>query len=99
MKSKTGNKRELTGSKSEINTVFVAQKLEEISSSIPEAAVRRHDQKCPPKHEKQVSVPHRHRDLFSRLYKISGIHGCRKIPDIYSFVTMGMIMGLRLVVL
>ena len=36
---------------------------------------------------------------FSRLYKISGIHGCRKIPDIYSFVTMGMIMGLRLVVL
>lgn len=41
----------------------------------------------------------RHRDLFSRLYKISGIHGCRKIPDIYSFVTMGMIMGLRLVVL
>lgn len=52
-----------------------------------------------PKHEKQVSVPHRHRDLFSRLYKISGIHGCRKIPDIYSFVTMGMIMGLRLVVL
>ena len=52
-----------------------------------------------PKHEKQVSVPMRHRDLFSRLYKISGIHGCRKIPDIYSFVTMGMIMGLRLVVL
>lgn len=36
---------------------------------------------------------------FSRLYKISGIHGCRKIPGIYSFVTMGMIMGLRLVVL
>ena len=52
-----------------------------------------------PKHEKQVSVPMRHRDLFSRLYKISGIHGCRKNPDIYSFVTMGMIMGLRLVVL
>ena len=52
-----------------------------------------------PKHEKQVSVPMRHRDLFSRIYKRSGIHGCRKIPDIYSFVTMGMIMGLRLVVL
>ncbi|MFQ9028961.1 MAG: hypothetical protein ACLR54_04200 [Oscillospiraceae bacterium] len=49
MKSKNGNKRELTGSKSEINTVFAAQKLEEISSSIPEAAARRHDQKFPPK--------------------------------------------------
>ena len=100
MKSKTGNKRELTGSKSEINTVFVAQKLEEISSSIPEAAVRRHDEKCPPKKSKTGPCADAAQGpVFSRLYKIPGIHGCRKIPDIYSFVTMGMIMGLRLVVL
>ncbi|MFR9253851.1 MAG: hypothetical protein ACLVKM_12600 [Oscillospiraceae bacterium] len=52
MKSKTGNKRESTGSKSEIHAIFVAQKLERISNSIPEAAVRRHDQKCPPKKSK-----------------------------------------------
>ena len=52
-----------------------------------------------PKHEKQVSVPMRHRDLFFTLIQNIGIHGCRKIPNIYSFVTMGMIMGLRLVVL
>ena len=36
---------------------------------------------------------------FCCLYEISKIKACRKFPDIYSFVTMGMIMGLRLVVL
>jgi len=52
-----------------------------------------------PKHENRSLCRCGTETCFSRLYKISGIHGCRKIPDIYSFVTMGMIMGLRLVVL
>lgn len=37
--------------------------------------------------------------LFDVIYEISKIRTRMKIPDIYSFVTMGMIMGLRLVVL
>mgnify|MGYP006890061501 FL=1 len=52
-----------------------------------------------PKHENRSLCRCGTETCFSRLYKISGIHGCGKIPDIYSFVTMGMIMGLRLVVL
>ena len=39
------------------------------------------------------------RAALFQLWETAKTRICRKIPDIYSFVTMGMIMGLRLVVL
>ena len=51
------------------------------------------------KWKKQEAAPVERGFLFFLF--IRNIENCvtRKIPDIYSFVTMGMIMGLRLVVL